>query len=97
MRDRGRISLMSRLCETCWNVFANEMAEADGATAAPRSEPDSQAVGVLSGAFTAVATMTTAYLGIKAVSNTAQEMSRGDLSATGAGSQPGTGSATGGQ
>ncbi len=40
MRDRGRIDLMAKLCETCWNTLANEMAEADGATAAPRPEPD---------------------------------------------------------
>ncbi|MGX9886591.1 hypothetical protein [Streptomyces sp. NPDC002276] len=33
-------------------------------------------VGVLSSAFTAMASLTTAYLGIKAVSNTAQSMSR---------------------
>lgn len=40
VRDRGRIDLMARLCEMCWNIFANEMAQADGATAAPRPEPD---------------------------------------------------------
>ncbi|MER7693911.1 hypothetical protein [Streptomyces sp. NPDC097610] len=34
-------------------------------------------IGVLTAAFTAVSTMTTAYLGIKAVSNTAQAMSQG--------------------
>ncbi|MGW1758953.1 hypothetical protein [Streptomyces mirabilis] len=34
-------------------------------------------VGVLTAAFTAVSGMTTAYLGIKAVSNTAQSMARG--------------------
>jgi len=33
-------------------------------------------VGVLSSAFTAMASLTTAYLGIKAVSNTAQSMSK---------------------
>ncbi|MFK0172020.1 DUF6083 domain-containing protein [Streptomyces sp. NPDC090306] len=31
---------MVRLCDGCWNVYANEMAEADGATAAPRPEFD---------------------------------------------------------
>lgn len=31
---------MARLCERCWNVLANEMADADGATAAPRPDPD---------------------------------------------------------
>ncbi len=31
---------MARLCELCWNVLANEMADADGATAAPRPESD---------------------------------------------------------
>ncbi|MFJ3306726.1 DUF6083 domain-containing protein [Streptomyces sp. NPDC086549] len=30
---------MAKLCESCWNSLANEMAEADGATAAPRPEP----------------------------------------------------------
>ncbi|WP_244201821.1 DUF6083 domain-containing protein [Streptomyces diastatochromogenes] len=42
VRERGRISLMARYCEKCWNILANEMAEADGATAAPRpaSDPD---------------------------------------------------------
>ncbi|XES00580.1 DUF6083 domain-containing protein [Streptomyces sp. S1D4-11] len=40
VRDRGRINLMNRFCEPCWNVFANEMAEADGASAAPRPELD---------------------------------------------------------
>jgi hypothetical protein len=34
-------------------------------------------VGVLTSAFTAMASLTTAYLGIKAVSNTAQAMSQG--------------------
>ncbi|WP_329533472.1 hypothetical protein OG568_27470 [Streptomyces sp. NBC_01450] len=34
-------------------------------------------VGVLTAAFTAVSSMTTAYLGIKAVSNTAQSMAQG--------------------
>ncbi|MFD9512478.1 hypothetical protein [Streptomyces mirabilis] len=35
-------------------------------------------IGVLTAAFTAVSTMTTAYLGIKAVSNTAQAMAQGN-------------------
>ncbi|MET8453075.1 6TM ABC transporter family protein [Streptomyces sp. NPDC005209] len=35
-------------------------------------------VGVLTAAFTAVSTMTTAYLGIKAVSNTARSIALGD-------------------
>ncbi|WP_406457224.1 hypothetical protein OH768_25275 [Streptomyces sp. NBC_01622] len=43
-------------------------------------------VGVLSSAFTAMASLTTAYLGIKAVSNTAQSMSNKNV---------GTGSGTG--
>ncbi|MFJ1610352.1 hypothetical protein ACIOHS_44630 [Streptomyces sp. NPDC088253] len=34
-------------------------------------------IGVLTAAFTAVSTMTTAYLGIKAVSNTARAMAQG--------------------
>ncbi|MEW1644611.1 hypothetical protein [Streptomyces sp. NPDC091219] len=46
-------------------------------------------VGVLTSAFTAMAGLTTAYLGIKAVSNTAQSMSKE------AGRQPDAGIATG--
>ncbi|MFF4357023.1 hypothetical protein [Streptomyces sp. NPDC001604] len=42
-------------------------------------------VGVLSAAFTAVSSMTTAYLGIKAVSNTARSIALGD---GGKGQQP---------
>ncbi|MEH0419912.1 hypothetical protein [Streptomyces sp. B21-083] len=38
-------------------------------------------VGVLTSAFTAVSTMTTAYLSIKAVSNTAKSIALGDTSA----------------
>ncbi|WP_055532819.1 hypothetical protein [Streptomyces graminilatus] len=38
-------------------------------------------VGILTAAFTAVSTMTTAYLGIKAVSNTAKSIALGDTSA----------------
>lgn len=30
---------MARLCDACWNVPANEMAEADGATTPSRPEP----------------------------------------------------------
>ncbi|MFJ5213325.1 DUF6083 domain-containing protein [Streptomyces sp. NPDC088354] len=37
---RGRIDLMATLCERCWNRYANEIAEAEGATAPPREEPD---------------------------------------------------------
>ncbi|MFJ3235054.1 hypothetical protein [Streptomyces sp. NPDC086787] len=37
-------------------------------------------VGVLTAAFTAVSGMTTAYLGIKAVSNTARAIALGDVS-----------------
>jgi len=37
-------------------------------------------VGVLTAAFTAVSSMTTAYLGIKAVSNTAKSIALGDTS-----------------
>nr|WP_230396722.1 hypothetical protein [Streptomyces blattellae] len=37
-------------------------------------------VGVLTAAFTAVSSMTTAYLGIKAVSNTAKSIARGESS-----------------
>jgi hypothetical protein len=40
VRGRGRIDLMTRFCEACWSVFANEMAMSDGATAPPRPEPD---------------------------------------------------------
>ena len=38
-------------------------------------------VGVLTAAFTAVSSMTTAYLGIKAISNTARSIALGDGSA----------------
>ncbi|MFF0451129.1 DUF6083 domain-containing protein [Streptomyces sp. NPDC004609] len=40
MRSRGRINLMAMLCDGCWNVLANELAEHEGATAPPRAEPD---------------------------------------------------------
>ncbi|MEU5593986.1 hypothetical protein [Streptomyces sp. NPDC020298] len=36
-------------------------------------------VGVLTAAFTAVSSMTTAYLGIKAISNTARSIALGDV------------------
>ncbi|MGX1370020.1 hypothetical protein RKD19_005379 [Streptomyces canus] len=39
MRERGRFGLMASYCEGCWNALANEMAAADGATAAPRPDP----------------------------------------------------------
>ncbi|MGW5665371.1 hypothetical protein ACWEWG_35895 [Streptomyces sp. NPDC003758] len=39
-------------------------------------------VGVLTAAFTAVSSMTTAYLGIKAVSNTAKSMAAQDRTGT---------------
>ncbi|MHB9860649.1 hypothetical protein [Streptomyces sp. YIM S03343] len=39
-------------------------------------------VGVLTAAFTAVSSMTTAYLGIKAVSNTAKSIALGEGAAT---------------
>ncbi|WP_328507197.1 hypothetical protein [Streptomyces sp. NBC_00391] len=38
VRERGRLDFMSRLCDRCWNTLANEMAEVDGATAAPRPD-----------------------------------------------------------
>ncbi|MET9730296.1 DUF6083 domain-containing protein [Streptomyces sp. NPDC006458] len=44
VRGRGRIDFMTRLCEACWNEYANHMAEADGATAAPRPEFDADDV-----------------------------------------------------
>lgn len=40
VRERGRIDLMARLCDASWNTVANEVAEVDGATAAPRPDPD---------------------------------------------------------
>lgn len=40
VRERGRFGLMASYCERCWNTYANEMAEADGATAPPRPNPD---------------------------------------------------------
>ncbi|WP_232838430.1 DUF6083 domain-containing protein [Streptomyces geranii] len=39
MRTRGRIDLFVGYCDHCWNIYANEMAEADGATSAPRPDP----------------------------------------------------------
>lgn len=39
MRERGRISLMAILCDTCWNVQADALAEEEGATAPPRGDP----------------------------------------------------------
>ncbi|WP_219671351.1 hypothetical protein, partial [Streptomyces bambusae] len=50
------------------------------------------AIGVLTSAFTAVSTMTTAYLGIKAVSNTAQVLTEQPVGALeGEGGPPGAG------
>ncbi|MER7178803.1 hypothetical protein ABT404_04840 [Streptomyces hyaluromycini] len=43
---------------------------------------ESVIIGVLTAAFTAVSSMTTAYLGIKAVSNTAKSMAAASASAT---------------
>ncbi|MFJ3306219.1 hypothetical protein ACIPSA_24475 [Streptomyces sp. NPDC086549] len=43
-------------------------------------------VGVLTAAFTAVSSLTTAYLGIKAVSNTAKSIALGDGAHRGSGS-----------
>lgn len=40
MRARGRISLMAVLCDACWNRAANDLAADEGATAAPRPDPD---------------------------------------------------------
>jgi hypothetical protein len=40
----------------------------------PNSQTLPQVVAILSGAFTAIGTMTTAYFGIKAISNTAKNI-----------------------
>lgn len=40
VRERGRISLMALLCDTCWEEHANEIAEYEGATASSRGDPD---------------------------------------------------------
>lgn len=39
MRERGRIKLMAALCDDCWNVQANALAQEEGATAPPRGDP----------------------------------------------------------
>ncbi|WBO65313.1 hypothetical protein [Streptomyces camelliae] len=55
-------------------------------------------VGILTAAFTAVSSMTTAYLGIKAVSNTAKSLALGPAAGRAAGSAApsgGTGPASG--
>ncbi|WP_225099832.1 hypothetical protein [Streptomyces sp. CoH27] len=55
-------------------------------------------VGILTAAFTAVSSMTTAYLGIKAVSNTAKSLALGAAAGRAAGSAApsgGTGPASG--
>ena len=43
-------------------------------TASGTSQAVPQIVAILSGAFTAISTMTTAYFGIKAISNTAKSL-----------------------
>lgn len=40
MRERGRVSLMAVLCDPCWNVYANQLALEEGATAPPKAQPD---------------------------------------------------------
>ncbi|MFF4950559.1 DUF6083 domain-containing protein [Streptomyces chattanoogensis] len=40
VRERGRVRLIAVLCDACWNVYANQRAMEDGATAPPRAEPD---------------------------------------------------------
>ncbi|WP_346097650.1 DUF6083 domain-containing protein [Streptomyces olivaceiscleroticus] len=39
VRERGRIRLLAVLCDACWNVQANALAEEEGATAPPRGDP----------------------------------------------------------
>jgi hypothetical protein len=53
---------------------------------------NAQMVAILTSAFTAISTMTTAYFGIRATSNTAQA----SLSAPGGGAPPNTGGGSGG-
>jgi Family of unknown function (DUF6083) len=38
--SRGRIDLMGELCDGCWNQLANDLATAEGATAAPIPDLD---------------------------------------------------------
>jgi hypothetical protein len=38
--ERGRAYPMAVLCDSCWNVFANELAEEEGATAPPNPASD---------------------------------------------------------
>ncbi len=40
VRERGRIDLWGVLCDGCWNVRANRLAEEEGTTATPLPEPD---------------------------------------------------------
>ncbi|MGV9339606.1 DUF6083 domain-containing protein [Streptomyces sp. NPDC003688] len=40
VHSRGRIDLIAELCDTCWNRLASQIAQHEGATAAPRPEPD---------------------------------------------------------
>ncbi|MFI2190528.1 DUF6083 domain-containing protein [Streptomyces sioyaensis] len=40
VRERGRVSLMAVLCDPCWNVYANQLAIEEGATAPPQVAPD---------------------------------------------------------
>lgn len=37
--ERGRAYPLARLCDTCWNVLAGDLAEAEGATASPMPGP----------------------------------------------------------
>ncbi|MGW3287578.1 hypothetical protein ACWDR3_23390 [Streptomyces sp. NPDC001002] len=71
-RDRARFGLMAV-------VFSNLAIAGVALFGVWRLDGDKAVmVGVLTSAFTAVSSMTTAYLGIKAVSNTAQSFAMGD-------------------
>src|SRR4051812_23568333 len=53
-------------------IFGIVAASRDGSAAGGANGENSQIVAILTSAFTAVGTMTTAYFGIRAMSNTAQ-------------------------
>ncbi len=44
VHGRGRIALLAELCEACWQRLANDIAEEEGATAAPPPDPDPDTV-----------------------------------------------------
>lgn len=83
-----------------WVVFAGDLAIAAGAGVAvwkfSRNGSDTTSlVAILTSAFTAISTMTTAYFGIKTMSNTAQSFVAAHRDAQGRGGPDDTSSSTG--